>query len=318
VGSTRAPIDLLAVAVLALVGALAAWVDAPLLLQLPLALPLVLLLPGYAIGAITHPGIGVDEPGRKPIRALATADRLILSVVLSLAASILTGIVLNFTPLGLTVQTTSAALAGLAILAAALALVVRLADTPADRRPSFGWTWRTPSWHEGLSLVALAAALIVLATAGTVFMRGVRDEGYVALFVEPNYVDECYPLQYVNATYVHNPEGGTKCPAGPAELWLVINNHQAYAIDYTVRLEWSREPGPDLPGERVARESTGRLEPLPREDYGEANTTLERQHTELLDPGPPPFEGLQYLKVHLFIGEDDGTPEQALQLRVQA
>lgn len=317
-GATTRPLDLLGVAFMAGGAAVLAWVDVPLALRILIGMPLVLLLPGYAVLATTHPGIGADQPGRKRVRSLAMADRLVLSVVLSLLASLLVGLVLNFTPLGISARTTTASLALFTLLATGVALAARLFDTPLDRRPEFRWpSWRPLPWHEKASLGALALAVVVLAVAGSVFLDEVRDEGYVSLFVEPNHLVDCYPLQYANGTYTHNAEGGSRCPAGPANLTLIVNNHEAHAIDYVLRLEWSRTPGAEEVGGLLASQSEGRLEPLPRGDSN--GSSLQRQHTQPLDPGPPPFEGLQYLKVHLFIDRPAvGAPDHALQLRVQA
>lgn len=308
---TRWPVDLLAVALATGGAVLAVLLDAPIAVKAFVGIPLVLFLPGYAVLAVTHPGVGADEPGRKHVRSLANVDRLILSFALSVIVALLVGATLSFVPLGLTAASSVLALAGTTLLAAALALVVRLADTPSDRRPAFGWRSRPVPWHEWLSLLGVAVGVVVLALAATRLASSIGDDGYVSLFVEPNFVVDCYPLRYDGTNYTYGSAGGTRCVGSPSNITLVLNNHQDQAIDYTLRILWSEFSGVEDTDGLLAEESTGRLDPLPPGDR------LARQHTQPLLTEPPPFNGGQYLKVHLFLGEPDDTPDHALQIRVQ-
>jgi len=81
------------------------------ILQAPFALPLVLLLPGYAITAALFPkgAIGVSE-------------RLLLSLGLSICVTALGGVILNWTPWGLQPASWAVLLGGITLCASLIAL----------------------------------------------------------------------------------------------------------------------------------------------------------------------------------------------------
>lgn len=308
---TRWPVDLVGVALATAAAVTAILLDAPIPVKALFGLPLALVLPGYAILTVTHPGVGEDRPDRKRVRSLANVDRAILSVSLSVIVALLVGATLAFIPVGLTPASAALAVGGVTLLATLLGLAVRLADTPPDRRPSFGWRSRRVPWHESLSLLALAIGVIAVAVAGARFAGSIAEDGYVSMFTDPNFVVECYPIEHAGGNYSYAEEGGARCNDPASNLTLVINNHRDEAVDYTLRILWSQQPDPEAPGGELMLEARGRLDPLPDSDR------LSRQHTQPLLTEPPPFAGLQYLKVQLFLGPTPGdVPDHALQLRV--
>ena len=131
-------------------------VDSPL--RVGLGAALVMFLPGYAIAQALF-----------PTRRLALSENLLLSIGLSFGASILGGLVLNLTPLGMNTQSW-------AILLSGTTLVACLAASYARGQVSTEWAayegmGEPPSatrllmrqWPVLLSAVALTAAAIVFA-----------------------------------------------------------------------------------------------------------------------------------------------------------
>lgn len=118
----RQSVDLYAVMVIAGLSAVLAMVmPADSILRLICALPLVFFLPGYAIMAALL-----------PLRSFGNAERLLLSLGLSVAAAALSGLILNLTPWGLQTTTWAITLAVMVWLASAIAWKQRrqeVADT---------------------------------------------------------------------------------------------------------------------------------------------------------------------------------------------
>lgn len=315
---TRAPLDLLGAAAWTLAAVAATLVEAPIVLLAILGLPLVILLPGLAVLSVTHPASRPAPEGTRPVRALSWPDRFLLAVPLSVACAAATGVILDGLPWGLTPASTALGLGLFTVLALGLGLVVRLADTLPEQRPLFQATVgvKRPA-HEWVSVLALLATLGILAVATAAFVGDSRDDGYVSLFVEPDLRVECYPLRHAAGLYAYN-ESARLCPGAPTDIGIVANNHLGRDTSYTLRIAWSEHPDAEArrSADVVVQETRGRLQSLPDSD------ALVRQ---LRVPLPldeaPPFEGLQYLKVQLFLDREPGPgdiPAAALQLRVVA
>ncbi len=106
----RQSIDLFAVMVIAGLSAVLAMVmPADSIVRLICALPLVFFLPGYAITAALL-----------PLRSFGNAERLLFSLGLSVAATALSGLILNLTPWGLQTSTWAITLAVIVLLASAI------------------------------------------------------------------------------------------------------------------------------------------------------------------------------------------------------
>lgn len=118
-------------------------------LRTALALPLVLVLPGYSIMAAMFSR-----------RAPSFAERLLLSVGLSLAITVLGGLVLHLTPWGLQKYSWVSLLAGITLSGSALALMRRRGQVPTAPVRS------APHFSLSQGLLLLLAAAVVLTAIG--------------------------------------------------------------------------------------------------------------------------------------------------------
>lgn len=138
--------------------------------RVAVALPLVLIAPGYALQAALF-----------PTRELSGVERGLYSVGLSLAITILGGLMLNWSPWGLQAASWALLLGAAALLASAIAWLRRprlLMPAERPRGPAL-------SLRHGLLLV-LAAALVagaVAAVRAPVASQGLQ--GYTALWLVP-------------------------------------------------------------------------------------------------------------------------------------
>jgi uncharacterized membrane protein len=180
----------------------------PPVLRVLLALPFVLVLPGYAIAAAIFPGQG-----------LTGWERLLFTLGLSLTATILSGLVLNLTPWGL--QATSwAVLLSIVTLGASLAAMQRRrherANTPAKLR--------FPLSLRQVLLFGLSG-LIVFAAMGLV--QGPKPshnlQGYTTLWILPGTLSQ----QNTVSLGIHSQE---------LEL---INYKLELTLDGKIMREWS-------------------------------------------------------------------------------
>jgi uncharacterized membrane protein len=143
--------------------------DQPLLRAF-LALPLVFVLPGYALAALIFSKW-----------KLGRAEWLLLSVGLSLAVAALGGVALNVTPWGLTAGGWVAWLSGTTLLFAAAALAARL-QAPAPANPGPGVKVRpVPAALMGVAVLVVAAAVAL--SRLPVPANGVQ--GYTQLWIWP-------------------------------------------------------------------------------------------------------------------------------------
>ncbi len=170
----RRNVDLLLACVLAAVAALLAlWLDDGNIARAVFALPLVLWLPGYALGAALFPA-----------HDLQRVERVLIGLGLSIALSVVCGFALDLTPWGLTTTTWAFALLGITLLASGAALW-RRSPQRAGRAPA-----RIPR-SAGLSardtvLFSLAAVLVLTAVAVARFgALGQPGEGFTQLSMVP-------------------------------------------------------------------------------------------------------------------------------------
>ncbi len=112
--------------------------------------PLVLVLPGYALTAF-------GLPARSPRGFSPVLWRGLWRVGLSLAVAVLGGLVLNLTPAGLTRVSWAILLAGVTILALAVTAWLRN-SSPRHSSPRSGRGWRPTGVTAGYAVAALALA----------------------------------------------------------------------------------------------------------------------------------------------------------------
>jgi uncharacterized membrane protein len=180
---SKVPQITLALAAVLTVAALSLLPDSNIVARTVVALPLAVLLPGYAVttAAFSHDALG-------------TTERIALSLGLSLALGVVGGVVLNWTPWGLRAGSWIVLLGGITVGACFYALAHPRAASPVDegqagvvaRRalPSFGGGSPARLVRDGV-LLALAAGITV--AAGWVAIDGarVRREGFSQLWMLP-------------------------------------------------------------------------------------------------------------------------------------
>lgn len=163
--------DLAAAVVLAFVGAVAALAIPWIPLRGLLGVPLVMVLPGYALSCALFPG------------ALGWTERLLLTGGIGLAAIVLGALVLNSTPWGLSTGSWAVALFCLTAVGAAVAAYRR------DRRewPDSTQAQRAPLEPRQLGL--LAAAALITGTALWLAHTPIPEQsvqGYTLLWAVPD------------------------------------------------------------------------------------------------------------------------------------
>lgn len=94
--------------------------------RLALSLPLVLLVPGYALVSALFPEHGGDS-------GFSTLERLVLSMALSLAVVSITAYFVNFTPYGIQLAPLLVGVVGWSVVFAVIGLLRRARLDPADR-----------------------------------------------------------------------------------------------------------------------------------------------------------------------------------------
>jgi hypothetical protein len=143
---------LLIVAIVAIANVVAVGLNLPPIIRTPLAIPLVLYLPGYALARALLPQA-----------ALSRVELVVISVTLSIAVSALGGLLLALTPNGLNPLSWVLMLSAVAIGAAFVASRRRFEPDAAIDWPG---RWPRPSRVEVavLGLAALAVAVILTGT----------------------------------------------------------------------------------------------------------------------------------------------------------
>ncbi len=163
--SKRFPPDLGIVCLLTLVALVAALADWPGWLQVAASLPLVLILPGYALAAALYP------PGD-----LAAEERAVYTITFSVAVAAVGGLATQVV-LDLDRSAWVGMLSAVTLAAAILAFRLRQREATDRRRPSPG--------RPSPSLVSVALILLSLAIAGgaiAVAAQGTREQSRRQVF----------------------------------------------------------------------------------------------------------------------------------------
>ncbi len=145
---------LLIVAVVAIANVVAVGLNLPPIIRAPLAIPLVLYLPGYTLALALLPPA-----------ALSRVEFLLVSVTLSIAVSALGGLLLGLTPNGLNPLSWTLMLSAVAIAGALVASRRSAADASTDDRRS---GWPRPGRVEVAVLVVATLAVAAILTGTTV------------------------------------------------------------------------------------------------------------------------------------------------------
>jgi hypothetical protein len=203
--------------------------------------PLVLVLPGYALTAFAL-------PARSPRRFSPVLWRCLWTVGLSLAVAVLGGLVLNLFPAGLTRVSWTILLAAVTLIA--LAAAARLPTGPVRAAPARRPAWTRPAWTRP-AWVAAGYTLTAVALAGTAAGLAVASGGwqhsppFAQLWLVPGTskatlgVRSAYPGEQAFSLVLKN---GTR-PAGSWDFTLAAGQTWRRAI---------QEPG----GQRITAQLT--------------------------------------------------------------
>lgn len=224
--------------------------------RLAVALPLVIFLPGYALVSVLFPD-GVSDEHRSfddwktglqnPIpdgRGIDSIERLVLSVVLSIALIPTVALASSITPWGVTVRPI---LAGVGLVTIALALVGIVARSrcspdrrfvpslPAASLASLGFSSRSRSAYDSTNAkvfnVALACSLLfLLASAGYAIANPPQGEGFTEFYVETENVTGGTETMY-ESSYT---SGETQ------DLTVFVDNQEHREVTYTTVVQLQR------------------------------------------------------------------------------
>jgi len=214
-----------------------------------LAVPLVVLLPGYSLVSALFPeDLGTDTAGEDETMSLTGVERFGLSVVLSIVLVPMVGFVVNYT-YGFFLRPLLLAVCGLTVFLALVGILRRLA-LPAERRhtvsPGAWFDETTGSFlsvarrdlrvspalkpstggQQLLNVLFVVSLLTLAATAGYATVTPPRDD-------DP--FSEFYLLtQDENGEFVAE-DLPTEFAAGESrEVYVAIGNHEGQRVPYTV------------------------------------------------------------------------------------
>jgi len=289
-------------AVLALVG------DLPTAVAVPLALPVLLFAPGYAVVTAIAPATatptGADGPGdrlgvRQTHDGLSRLERLVLSVVASVAVVPLVALALDFV-VGVTLVPV---LAGVAAVTVVSALVAAYRRGPGAARgagaaggPATDRSLLAGVPTDGITLGCAAVAALVLVGSATMAVTG--DQ---AAETEFYLVTETADGEYEASGYTTDLADGET-----AEYTLGIEQHSAQPREYTVVAQLQERSGA---GANATVES--------REELDRSSTTV-RPGDATMETATvtPTTTGEHTLAFFLYEGEAPAEPDRASAHRV--
>lgn len=243
--------DLLAAAGLTALAAVAVLVGLPGVLRIPLVMPLLLFLPGYALVSLLFPAAGTDPASlpavgdRKPSSGLTTdrsagldaPGRLVLSVVFSSGLVGLVALAVNFMPVGLSAVPLAVTIGATTLGLLSLAAARRRSHPPTERfaptlsPPDLPWAdegryrFRYTPWNARIpNLALLVGALLLTASLGYAAV----DSPDSPEFTEFRVVTEDMTGE-TQALY------DQRLVAGQAQdVGVVVTNHEGTDVEYTV------------------------------------------------------------------------------------
>jgi uncharacterized membrane protein len=253
--------DLLSVGALVLltnasvsVGALS---DTPL--RLLLGLPFVVFLPGYAVIAALFPrkndrAIGSVFASERS-NAIDLAERIGLSVALSVATVGLAGLGLSALGAGVGLQTVLWTVSAISLVALGVASIRRLRLSASERfTPSLPAFWVSNAALSGrVNLVLNAAVILAVVLAGVAIAFGTAGPGSEREYTELSVLSASPNGELTADSYPTNLTRGK-----PTSLTVVIDNAEGSSTTYTAVVELQRLAGD---GQTVvARESVTQFE----------------------------------------------------------
>ncbi|SFR86823.1 Uncharacterized membrane protein [Halomicrobium zhouii] len=289
-------------AVLALVG------DLPTAVAVPLALPVLLFAPGYAVVTAIAPATGhpasADGPGdrlgvRQSHDGLSRLERLTLSVVASVAVVPLVALVLDFV-VGVALVPVLAGVAAVTVLAAVVAAHRRDSGgahvAGAAGGPATGPSLLAGVPTDGITLGCATIAVLMLVGSATMAVTG--DQ---AAETEFYLVTETADGEYEASGYTTDIADGET-----AEYTLGIEQHSAQPREYTVVAQLQERSGAGANATVEEREELDRFSTTVRP----GNATIE---TSAVTPTTTGDRTLAFL---LYEGEAPAEPDRESAHRV--
>jgi uncharacterized membrane protein len=283
-------------------------------------MPIVLFLPGYAMVAALFPEgapqsrslrtlnrAELDDPTGVGYRRIGPAERVALSVALSLAVLPLTAYGLNFTPFGIATFPLVAILTGWTVLFVLVA-AVRRGFVDADDRFSAGSFVPTGLFSSfggsTYSLLFVGSLLLLAASAGVAGLASPAQDQFT----------ETYLVTEQGGNYTTENVGETARNGGTVQL--AITNQEGSDTSYTTVVQLEQVQNGEVTGAEtvdsfstsVAAGETKRT-PYQVEQSGGSNTRL----AFLVYKGEPPSDPSRenaYRVVHVWLSASNG--QQAL------
>ena len=146
-------------------------------LQIVLGTPFVLFFPGYVLMTALF-------PKREGVSGI---ERVALNFGMSLAVVVLIGLILNYTPLGITLETILYSTASFLFITS-IAACVRLTRVPVEERFSLEFQmtmlgWGKSAWDKALSVVLALTILGALGTVGYVLVEPKMGTAFSELYI---------------------------------------------------------------------------------------------------------------------------------------
>lgn len=229
-------------------------------LRILLVLPLLLVLPGYALVAMLYPAH--DPPGAERQQAdvspgIGTIERIALSVGLSLGIVPSAAFVLNFTFYGIRLRPVMTAVAGVTVGLALLAYLVRL-RVPVEIRPpspvaGLAWLAAAPGRYLTVDRNYLASRPFVPKSGSQQFLNLVLVGSLVVLAASVGYAAMADPTDDEQFTEFYlvaqNDSGSFTTDDLPSEfdsgesrsLYVTIANREGRQVRYTTVVTFQGE-----------------------------------------------------------------------------
>lgn len=322
---TSRPLDLVAIAVVTVLAAAAAFFGFPAWLRVPLGLLFMLAAPGYAFIAALFPERYREATADEARQGLQPLERIALGLGLSIAIVPLLGLGLNFTPWGIRLVPVVVAVAVFTLVCTALAWG-RRSGLPADRRFELALVSDAAPWGERgttdkvLTVLLVAAIVFAAGALAYVLVKPRAADPFTEMYVlGPTGKAACYPAAYGAGEFrVSIDEVRVACPLTVSNLTLGIVNHEGAPLTYTLRTVWTQEHrnadnSTTLLQSRLVSDQSVRLESVPVDTSLGASFKPEYEAPFTLPA--PPFNGTVRLTFLLFkgpapaFGAADPTPE---------
>jgi len=170
--------DLVAIGIIVIALLVVVALSAPVPLRVIFGLPFLLFFPGYTLVAAVFPRVG-------HINGL---ERLALSFGLSIALTVFIGLILNYSPWGITLYPILLSLIGFVVIASVVAYL-RRRRLRADERFVAAFGMKMPSWAKlsardrVLSIVLVLSVVVAIGAIGYMFAAPPAGEQFTEFYV---------------------------------------------------------------------------------------------------------------------------------------